>query len=311
MNLLICIVSRLYEWYRDSLVDSPSMPLLLLFLYSRCPAHSAEAEDYERSWWQTSEDNCNNCCMWLHNIRYVSPTRWEWTSCCSAQEEPHPRWCWECHRGHPPEMADKWCTYSFISTLDRVSQTVWTGCTCWAHSCNSCTRLVYRVCFHVQYNHHNLYFLSGISRGQQETASYYASYLQNLYTSMSHSHTPQRWTHVPRIEFVQLAMIGCVGQRRGDREEEMIRLAQQGSIEIILDHKAPINFDSLFLTATSCTTTTTTSSKSNTHRRSPRRRKEHTCSIYLLPMGTICFSFTQIWYCSSCLLARSIHSECY
>ena len=27
------------------------------------------------------------------------------------------------YTGHPPEMADKWCTYSYISTLDRVSQT--------------------------------------------------------------------------------------------------------------------------------------------------------------------------------------------
>ena len=41
-------------------------------------------------------------------------------------------------------------------------------------------------------------------------------------------------------------MIGSGGLRRGDREEEMIRLAQQGRIEIILDHKKPIDLDSLF-----------------------------------------------------------------
>ena len=74
----------------------------------------------------------------------------------------------------------------------------------------------------------------------------YASYLRELYTSMSNSHTSQHWTHLPRCEFIQLAMIGSGGQRRGDREEEMIRLAQQGRIEIILDHKKPIDIKSLF-----------------------------------------------------------------
>ena len=43
-------------------------------------------------------------------------------------------------------------------------------------------------------------------------------------------------------------MIGSGEQRRGDREEEMVRLAQQGRIETILDHKMPIDLDSLFRT---------------------------------------------------------------
>ena len=42
-------------------------------------------------------------------------------------------------------------------------------------------------------------------------------------------------------------MIGSKGQRRGDREEEMVRLAQQGRIEIILDHKQPVELNNLFL----------------------------------------------------------------
>ena len=73
----------------------------------------------------------------------------------------------------------------------------------------------------------------------------YASYLKELYMSMSHSHTSQQWTHLPRCEFIQLAMIG-EEIRRGEPEEEMIRLAQQGKIETILRHKENISLDHLF-----------------------------------------------------------------
>ena len=102
--------------------------------------------------------------------------------------------------------------------------------------------------------------LSCQSTVQQETILYttnlqdsdplfsYASYLRELYLSMSHSHTSQHWTHLPRCEFIQLAMIGSGELRRGHREEEMVRLANLGRIETILNHKTPINFDSLFLT---------------------------------------------------------------
>ena len=80
-----------------------------------------------------------------------------------------------------------------------------------------------------------------------DSLTFYASYLRELYSSMSQSHTSQHWTHLPRCEFIQLAMIGSEpGIRRGDREEEMVRLAQQGRIETILDYKQPIDFDSLF-----------------------------------------------------------------
>ena len=48
---------------------------------------------------------------------------------------------------------------------------------------------------------------------------------------MSHSGTPQHWTHLPRCEFIQLAMIKDEELRRGEPEEEMIKLAQQGNIE--------------------------------------------------------------------------------
>ena len=54
---------------------------------------------------------------------------------------------------------------------------------------------------------------------------------------MSHSRTPQHWTHLPRCEFIQLAMIKDEELRRGEPEEKMIKLAQQGKIETILDHK--------------------------------------------------------------------------
>ena len=64
--------------------------------------------------------------------------------------------------------------------------------------------------------------------------------------SMSHSHTSQHWTHLPRCEFIQLAMIKDKEMRRGGPEEEMIRLAQQGKIETILCHKETIDLHNLF-----------------------------------------------------------------
>ena len=63
--------------------------------------------------------------------------------------------------------------------------------------------------------------------------------------SMSQSLTSQHWSHLPQCEFVQLAMIGSE-RRRGDREEEMVRLAQQGRIETIMSYKKPINLENLF-----------------------------------------------------------------
>ena len=76
----------------------------------------------------------------------------------------------------------------------------------------------------------------------------FASYLRELYTSMSHSNTSQHWSHLilPRCEFIQLAMIGAQGLRRGGPEEEMIRLAQLGKIETILSHKEPVELHDLF-----------------------------------------------------------------
>ena len=74
----------------------------------------------------------------------------------------------------------------------------------------------------------------------------YASYLKELYTYMSQSHTSQQWSHLPRCEFIQLAMIKDEEMRRGGPEEEMIRLAQQGEIETILCNKESIDLCSLF-----------------------------------------------------------------
>ena len=42
-------------------------------------------------------------------------------------------------------------------------------------------------------------------------------------------------------------MIGSGELRRGDREEEMVRLAQQGRIETIMSHKQSIDLNNLFL----------------------------------------------------------------
>ena len=75
---------------------------------------------------------------------------------------------------------------------------------------------------------------------ENDPVSSYSSYLKELYTSMSHSHTSQHWTHLPRCEFIQLAMILDEELRRGGPEEEMVRLAQQGKIETILSHKKNI-----------------------------------------------------------------------
>ena len=74
----------------------------------------------------------------------------------------------------------------------------------------------------------------------------YASYLKELYTSMSQSHTSQHWSHLPRCEFIQLAMIKDEKMQRGGPEEEKIRLAQQGKIETILRNKESIDLRSLF-----------------------------------------------------------------
>ena len=80
-----------------------------------------------------------------------------------------------------------------------------------------------------------------------DTLAPYASYLEELYTSLSQSHTSQHWSHLPQCEFIQLAMIGAKGLRRGGPEEEMIRLAQQGKIETILDHKkSSVKLQNLF-----------------------------------------------------------------
>ena len=76
----------------------------------------------------------------------------------------------------------------------------------------------------------------------------YASYLRNLYSSMSQSQTSQHWSNLPRCEFIQLAMIGSGELRRGDREEEMVRLAQLGRIETIMSYKEPIVLNNIFST---------------------------------------------------------------
>ena len=63
---------------------------------------------------------------------------------------------------------------------------------------------------------------------------------------MPQTHTSQHWVHLPQCEFIQLAMIKNEKIRRGGPEEKMIRLAQQGNIEMFLHHKESINLVHLF-----------------------------------------------------------------
>ena len=92
-------------------------------------------------------------------------------------------------------------------------------------------------------------FLSSCDEQHSDPFITYVSYLKERYTFMSHSHTSQHWSHLPRCEFIQLTMIGAQEVRRGGPEEEMIRLAQQGKIETILGHKGIINLNDIFLSA--------------------------------------------------------------
>ena len=62
---------------------------------------------------------------------------------------------------------------------------------------------------------------------------------------MSHSHAHHHWTHLPRCEFIKLAMIEEEELRRGGPEEEMIRLAHHGKIETILCRKKSIDLHNL------------------------------------------------------------------
>ena len=78
----------------------------------------------------------------------------------------------------------------------------------------------------------------------------YASYLRRLYTGTNFKSNSQSWTGnvlLPKCEYIELAIIENKGLRQGDREERMVRLAQQGRIETILNHKEPIDLDKLFL----------------------------------------------------------------
>ena len=73
----------------------------------------------------------------------------------------------------------------------------------------------------------------------------YASYLKALYVSMSHSHTFQHWTHLPRHEHMQLAVITGEQIQDGEPEAEMVRLAQLGDVDTTLSQKKPIALENL------------------------------------------------------------------
>ena len=93
-------------------------------------------------------------------------------------------------------------------------------------------------------------FPDGLHKGTRDPITLFTSYvshLKKLYTSMSHSHTFQHWTHLPRCEYIQLAMIGKEDLQRGGPEEEMVRLAQKGKIETIMRFKENIKLSDLFM----------------------------------------------------------------
>ena len=85
-----------------------------------------------------------------------------------------------------------------------------------------------------------------ITTQESSPLSSYASYLGDMYIYKSHSHTSQHWSHLPRCEFVNLAMITDEPVRRGGPEEEMVRLAQQGKIETVVSHKEQITLSEIF-----------------------------------------------------------------
>ena len=85
------------------------------------------------------------------------------------------------------------------------------------------------------------------AQGSADVLTFYTSSLKELYMSMVQSHTSQHWSHLPRCEYIQLAMIKDDQVRRGGPEEERVRLAQQGKIEIIMRQKEEIDLSDIFL----------------------------------------------------------------
>ena len=74
----------------------------------------------------------------------------------------------------------------------------------------------------------------------------YSTYLKEVYMSMSHCNITQHWTNLPQCEYIQLAMIENRGLRyRQDRDTAIVRLAQQGEVNTILNEKQPISLGEL------------------------------------------------------------------
>ena len=91
------------------------------------------------------------------------------------------------------------------------------------------------------------------SSSHPDTVISYECYLRELYMSMSHSQTPQHWTHLPRCNFIQLAIVRA--QRlRCRQEEKIVKLSQQGKIEKIMHYKKTISLNQLFSSHKDCDT---------------------------------------------------------
>ena len=75
----------------------------------------------------------------------------------------------------------------------------------------------------------NLALLPTPVQKPSDILSSYASYLKGIYRSRSQNHTSKKWANIQHYEYIQLAMIRGEEIRRGEPEEEMIRLAQQGN----------------------------------------------------------------------------------
>ena len=71
------------------------------------------------------------------------------------------------------------------------------------------------------------------------------TYLRTLYIFLSHSQTPQHWDHLPRCNFIQLAIVRAQRLRSGP-DENMAQLSQHGQIDTIVSQEEKITLNQLF-----------------------------------------------------------------
>ena len=77
------------------------------------------------------------------------------------------------------------------------------------------------------------------------------TYLRTLYMSLSHDQTPQHWDHLPRCNFIQLAIVQAQRLRSGP-DEKIVQLSQHGKIDRIMCQEEKITLNQLFSTHKGC-----------------------------------------------------------